>query len=78
MVAALSVAVVGCGSAADATACGQVEFGGTGDPDLVLVSDLPLQGSAARASRQINDAIRMELRGAQGQTWSAHDRLPGV
>ena len=74
VVGALVVAVVGCGGSTHADACAKVEYGGTGDPDLVLVLDLPLQGRSARASRQINDAIRMEL---QGRRYKAGDHTIG-
>ena len=60
VVAGLAVVVSGCG-VSQASACAQVEYTGTGSPDLVLVSDLPLQGAASRESRQINHAIRAQL-----------------
>lgn len=58
--AGLAAVASGCGGS-QVSACAQVEYTGTGDPDLVVVSDLPLQGAASRESRQINDAIRAQL-----------------
>ena len=61
VVAGLAVAAVGCGGRAEATSCGHVEFRGPGNPGLVLVSDLPLQGASAQESHEINDAIRSQI-----------------
>jgi len=55
------VAAVGCGVAKTAS-CAEVEYEGTGQPDLILVSDLPLQGGARTRALQITDAVRAELR----------------
>jgi branched-chain amino acid transport system substrate-binding protein len=49
----------------DAT-CGDVEYGGEGEPGALIASDLPLQGDSAERSAQMNDAIRQEL---DGQGW---------
>ncbi len=43
-------------------ACAPVEYPGTGAPDLVLVSSLPLRGPSRAVSLQINDAIRAQLK----------------
>lgn len=48
--------------------CGPVEYGGEGEPQLLIVSDLPLQGASSERSEQMNDAIRIALDRAD---WSA-------
>ncbi len=55
-------------TAVDTDTCGDVEYGGSGDPTALIVSDLPLQGDSAERSAQQNDAIRQEL-GNEG--WKA-------
>jgi branched-chain amino acid transport system substrate-binding protein len=58
---------VGCGgddddaSEAVAAQCGAVEFGGAGEPDALIVSDLPMQGDARERSEQMVEAIRVVL-----------------
>lgn len=41
--------------------CGELEYGGDGEPELLIVSDLPLSGDSSERSNQMNDAIRYEL-----------------
>lgn len=48
----------------DSSACGPVQFGGTGTAQALIVSDLPLQGDSRRRSLQMNDAIRLVLEDA--------------
>jgi branched-chain amino acid transport system substrate-binding protein len=48
-------------------ACGAVEYGGKGQPEALVVSDLPLQGDSKQRSLQMNDAIRLVLEGANWQ-----------
>jgi branched-chain amino acid transport system substrate-binding protein len=59
-VLALALAAAGC-RGADPSACSDVHYGGQGEPDSVVVSDLPLQGPSGAMSAQINSAIRQEL-----------------
>ena len=40
-----------------APACGDVEYGGSGKADALIVSDLPLLGDSKERSAQMNDAI---------------------
>jgi branched-chain amino acid transport system substrate-binding protein len=47
--------------------CGPVQYGGTGSPEALIVSDLPLQGDSRQRSLQMNDAIRLVLEGANWQ-----------
>jgi branched-chain amino acid transport system substrate-binding protein len=53
------------------SACGPVQYGGSGTAQALIVSDLPLQGDSRRRSLQMNDAIRIVLEGAN---WRAGSR----
>lgn len=44
------------------TACASVLYEGDGEPDLILVSDLPLRGIGARTTRVMVDAIEFVFR----------------
>ena len=46
----------------------------TGDPEYLIVSDLPLQGSSRTQTLQINDAIRFQLKQRE---WKAGDYAIG-
>jgi len=50
------------------SACGPLQYGGKGDPEALVVSDLPLQGDSKQRSLQMNDAIRLVL---EGSNWQA-------
>lgn len=52
----------------NSSACGPVQYGGSGGARALVVSDLPLQGDSRRRSQQMNDAIRLVLEGA---SWKA-------
>ncbi|HEU5106492.1 MAG TPA: branched-chain amino acid ABC transporter substrate-binding protein [Solirubrobacterales bacterium] len=54
-------------SAVGSSACGPLQYGGKGDPEALVVSDLPLQGDSKQRSLQMNDAIRLVLEGANWQ-----------
>ena len=43
--------------AVDTEGCGDVQYAGSGTPEKLIVSDLPLQGDSAERSKQQNDAI---------------------
>lgn len=60
LVTALALVAAGCG-AGEHESCGPVEYRGGSTPELVLVSDLPLNGTSRRKALQINNAIRVEL-----------------
>jgi branched-chain amino acid transport system substrate-binding protein len=63
-----SSAAPGAGVAAvPSAACGPLQYGGAGDPEALVVSDLPLQGDSKQRSTQMNDAIRLVLEGANWQ-----------
>jgi branched-chain amino acid transport system substrate-binding protein len=51
-----------------ASFCAEVEFGGAGEPNALIVSDLPMQGDSAERSAQMVEAIRQEL---ENQNWQA-------
>jgi branched-chain amino acid transport system substrate-binding protein len=75
----LTVLVIGTAGAAgttgvtavDSPACGAVQYGGSGEAQALIVSDLPLQGDSSRRSVQMNDAIRLVL---EGTGWRAGGR----
>jgi ABC-type branched-subunit amino acid transport system substrate-binding protein len=56
----VSVAAGTTEGALPASACGPVASG-AGEPDLLIASDLPLQGSDAATTRPLEDAIRFTL-----------------
>ncbi len=58
-------------TAVDSSACGALQYGGSGLAEALIVSDLPLQGDSRRRSLQQNDAIRLVLEGAN---WKAGGR----
>ncbi|HEY2716351.1 MAG TPA: branched-chain amino acid ABC transporter substrate-binding protein [Solirubrobacterales bacterium] len=49
------------------SSCGALQYGGSGSPDALIVSDLPLQGDSRQRSLQMNDAIVLVLEGADWQ-----------
>ena len=76
LLSALAVFVLGGNSSAApgsavaavaSSACGPLQFGGKGDPEALVVSDLPLQGDSKQRSAQMNDAIQLVLEGANWQ-----------
>jgi branched-chain amino acid transport system substrate-binding protein len=78
LVAVLALVASGCGGGDDgaevtalpSSSCTGLEYEGEGDPDFILASDFPLQGSSRTQTEQIVAAIRYEL----GQReWKAGD-----
>jgi branched-chain amino acid transport system substrate-binding protein len=79
LVTALALVAAGCGGGDDgggapealpSSACTAIEYEGDGDPDFIVASDFPLQGSSRTQTEQIVAAIRYEL----GQRdWKAGD-----
>jgi len=55
---------------ADTETCGEIEYGGEGEPTVLIVSDLPAQGDSAERTKQMNDAIRAQL---DDENWRAGD-----
>ena len=86
LIALVALVAAGCGGsdggsapeALPSSSCTAIEYEGDGNPDYLLVSDLPLQGASRTQTLQINDAIRYraEEGGLQGRR--LQDRLPGV
>jgi branched-chain amino acid transport system substrate-binding protein len=78
LVAALALVAAGCGggdgggevTALPSSSCTALEYEGDGDPDYILASDFPLQGSSRTQTEQITAAIRFQL---QQQDWKAGD-----
>jgi branched-chain amino acid transport system substrate-binding protein len=54
-------------TAVESSACGAMQYGGSGSPEALIVSDLPLQGDSRQRSVQMNDAIRIVLEDANWQ-----------
>jgi branched-chain amino acid transport system substrate-binding protein len=52
------------------SSCGELEYGGEGEPNVLIASDLPLQGASRTQTVQMNDAIRLVLEQAG---WKAGD-----
>jgi branched-chain amino acid transport system substrate-binding protein len=82
LVAALALVGAGCGGddggeapeALPSSSCTAIEYEGEGNPDYILASDFPLQGSSRFQTEQIVAAIRYEL----GQRdWKAGDHNIG-
>lgn len=63
-------APAGTVTALPSSSCGEVEYGGEGEPNVLIASDLPLQGASRAQTLQINDAIRLVLDQAG---WKAGD-----
>jgi len=80
LVAALALVASGCGGGDDgldievtalpSSSCTGIEYEGEGDPDLLVASDFPLQGSSRTQTEQIVAAIRLEL---ANREWKAGD-----
>jgi branched-chain amino acid transport system substrate-binding protein len=77
----VAIALAACGDDGDdeqevgiepvsASTCEPVEFGGSGEPQALIVSDLPMQGDSAERSEQQVEAIRLVLEQAD---WRAGD-----
>jgi branched-chain amino acid transport system substrate-binding protein len=72
LVALVALVAAGCGGSGGGSApealpsssCTAIEYAGDGNPDYLMVSDLPLQGASRTQTLQINDAIRYQLKAA--------------
>ena len=77
-VAAAAFIAAGCGGdsgggapeALPSSSCTAIEYKGDGDPDYIVASDFPLQGSSRTQTEQIVAAIRYQL---EQQDWKAGD-----
>ncbi|MGH3078635.1 MAG: branched-chain amino acid ABC transporter substrate-binding protein [Gaiellaceae bacterium] len=77
LVVALALVAAGCGGGDDggvealpSSSCTAVEFEGEGEPDVLIASDLPLQGGDRTQTLQMQDAIRYVL---DQNDWKAGD-----
>jgi branched-chain amino acid transport system substrate-binding protein len=80
MIAALALVAAGCGgdddggggevTALPSSSCGALQYEGEGDPDYILATDFPLQGSSRTQTEQINAAVQFEL---EQREWKAGD-----
>jgi branched-chain amino acid transport system substrate-binding protein len=80
LIAALALVAAGCGgddggataevTALPSSSCTGLEYEGDGDPDVLIASDFPLQGSSRTQTEQIVAAIRFEL---ESRGWKAGD-----
>ena len=77
-VVAAAFLAAGCGGgsgggapeALPSSSCTAIEYKGDGDPDYIVASDFPLQGSSRTQTEQIVAAIRYQL---EQQNWKAGD-----
>ena len=75
---ALALALAACGGgdgeegvqALPESSCGELEYEGEGEADVLIASDLPMQGDSAERSEQMVEAIRLVLEQAE---WKAGD-----
>ena len=49
-------------TALPSASCTDIEYGGEGDPDILIASDLPLQGASRRQNVEMAEAIKYLLR----------------
>jgi branched-chain amino acid transport system substrate-binding protein len=78
LIALVALVAAGCGGSSSggapealpSSSCTAIEYEGDGDPDLILASDLPLQGASRTQTEQIVSAIRYQL---GTQSWKAGD-----
>jgi len=72
LIALVALVAAGCGGssgggapeALPSSSCTAIEYEGDGDPDYLIVSDLPMQGASRTQTVQIVDAIRYQLKQA--------------
>jgi len=58
-------------TALPSASCADMQYGGEGDPDYLIASDLPLQGGSRTQTTQMNKAIAYVL---EQQDWKAGDK----
>ena len=70
LIAVVALVAAGCGGGDEGSAppealpsssCTAIEYEGDGDPDYIIASDFPLQGSSRTQTEQIVAAIRFQL-----------------
>jgi branched-chain amino acid transport system substrate-binding protein len=90
LLATLAISLAACGGDSDddgsssdtggaveplAGACGEIEYGGEGEPEALIASDLPMQGDSRERSEQMVEAIRLAL---ERSDWSAGEVSVGL
>ncbi|MEX2612866.1 MAG: branched-chain amino acid ABC transporter substrate-binding protein [Gaiellaceae bacterium] len=78
LVVALALVASGCGGGDDgaevtalpSSSCTAIEYEGEGDPDYLIATDFPMQGSSRTQTEQIVAAVRYEL---EQREWKAGD-----
>jgi branched-chain amino acid transport system substrate-binding protein len=81
----LALAAAGCGGgggdgggggaeALPSSSCGAIRYGGDGDPEFLIASDLPLQGANRALTTQMADAVEFVL---EQHDWKAGDKTIG-
>jgi len=78
LIAALALVASGCGGGDDgaevtalpSSSCQGIEYEGEGDPDYLIATDFPMQGSSRTQTEQIVAAVRYEL---DQREWKAGD-----
>ncbi|MGH3133419.1 MAG: branched-chain amino acid ABC transporter substrate-binding protein [Gaiellaceae bacterium] len=78
LVAVLALVATGCGGGDDgaevtalpSSSCTAIEYEGEGDPDYIVATDFPMQGSSRTQTEQIVAAVRYEL---DQREWKAGD-----
>ncbi|MSO42464.1 MAG: hypothetical protein EXQ70_11335 [Solirubrobacterales bacterium] len=86
-IASLALLAFGCGGGSDddsssssgdvalsTDTCGELEYGGDGDPQALIVTDLPMQGDSKERSEQQVEAVKLALEQAG---WKAGDVTVG-
>jgi branched-chain amino acid transport system substrate-binding protein len=76
LVALLAALLAACGDddedagvkALPSATCGELEYGGEGEPDALVASDLPMRGASRERSQQMVEAIRIVL---EQSDWTA-------
>ena len=87
VIGVLAFAAAGCGgdddggggggaTALPSASCGPIRYEGDGEPDLLIASDLPLQGSNRSLTTEMADAIEFILKQRDWKAGDNNDRLP--
>jgi branched-chain amino acid transport system substrate-binding protein len=83
IVALFALVAAGCGGggggeapeALPSSSCTAIEYEGEGNPDYIIATDFPMQGSSRTQTEQIVAAVRLEL---QNREWKAGDHNIGL
>ena len=86
LVALLAALLTACGDddegagvkALPSATCGELEYGGEGEPDALVASDLPMRGASRERSEQMVEAIRVVLEQSDWTAGEIATRVPGL